>query len=230
MSTLRTALVTEAKRDAGACEFCDEFAGGVSNSFARLHSNRLGSRLISTQHGLNVLPTLGQITPGHLLLVPRHHYTAFADMPASELEAADAMKKRLTELMRPTYGDTLFFEHGVRTPGAGGCGISHAHLHIVPFPSGKEPIDELTRAFPFERISDFTDLGEIQPGRSYLYYESLDGSKHVFYPESIPSQHIRRLLAEALANHDWDWRRYGKEEDLFTTFSQASQLFAARNC
>jgi diadenosine tetraphosphate (Ap4A) HIT family hydrolase len=208
------------------CEFCDEFAGGTANSFAAHYANEVASRTILEQNGFRAMPSIGQIVPGYLLLVPNQHYRAFADMSLAELNAAQALKMDLTEQMRSTYGNCLFFEHGARTPDSGGCGISHAHLHIVPFPTEKDPVEELIRTFPFEEVSDLLELKRVQPGKSYLYYESVCGNRYVFYPLFIPSQFIRRLLAEALGIPRWDWRECGREERLLGTLSQASQLRA----
>ena len=206
------------------CEFCDEFAGGSANSFAVHYANEIASRTILEQDGFRAMPSIGQVVPGYLLLVPTRHHRAFADMSLEELNAAEALKTALTEQMRSMYGDCLFFEHGVRNPDSGGCGISHAHLHVVPFPVEKDPVDELVRAFPFEEVSSLVDLKRIQPSESYLYFESVQGNRYVFYPPYIPSQYVRRLLAEALGIPSWDWRQCGREDGLLNTLSQMSRL------
>jgi diadenosine tetraphosphate (Ap4A) HIT family hydrolase len=208
------------------CEFCDEFAGGAANSFAAYYAQELESRKIFEQDDFRVLPSLGQIMPGYLLVVPTRHFRAFADLTHEQLKAAEALKTSLTGKLRSIYGDCLLFEHGVRTSGSGGCGISHAHLHLVPFPDEKDPVEELIRAFPFEEVSNLVELGRVQPGRSYLYYESVHSKKYVFYPPFIPSQYVRRLLAEALGVGAWDWRQCGREERLLKTLSQVSELLA----
>ena len=126
------------------CEFCDEFEGGSANSFAAHYAHELESRTILEQDDFRLVPSLGQIVPGYLLLVPNHHYRAFADMSLEELKAAEALKTSLTVQMRPLYGNLLFFEHGVRASDSGGCGISHAHLHSVPFPADeKDPVAQV---------------------------------------------------------------------------------------
>jgi diadenosine tetraphosphate (Ap4A) HIT family hydrolase len=211
---------------ASHCEFCNEFAGGNANSFAGQYAREVAGRTIVEQDGFRVLPSLGQIVSGYLLLVPNYHHRAFADMSLEDLRAAEAIKTGLTERMRPMYGNLIFFEHGVRTSDSGGCGISHAHLHFVPFPDEKDPVEELTRAFPFEEVSSLLDLERVQPGQSYLYYESVRSHKYVFYPPFIPSQYVRRLLAEALGIRAWDWRQCGKEERLLSTLSQVSHLLS----
>ncbi len=208
------------------CEFCDEFAGGSANSFAVQYGNEVVSRTVFEQGGFRALPSLGQLVPGYLLLVPIHHYRALADMSAEDLNTAETLKRGLTDQMRDTYGNCLSFEHGARTPDAGGCGINHAHLHIVPFPAEKDPVEELIRAFPVEEVSNLLELKRIQPGRSYLYYESVRGKRYTFFPPTIPSQYIRSLLAEAIGIHSWDWRQCGREERFLSTLARTSRLSA----
>jgi diadenosine tetraphosphate (Ap4A) HIT family hydrolase len=208
------------------CEFCDEIAGGSANSFAARYAHELESRTILEETDFKLLPSLGQIVPGYLLLVSKRHYRALADMSLEELRGAESLKRHLVTRLYPTYGDYLFFEHGARTSASGGCGISHAHLHAVPFPSDKDPVEDLIQTFAFEEVSNFPDLKSIHPERSYLYYEAVCGGRYVFYPEFIPSQYIRRLLAEALGIQSWDWRQYGREERLLTTLSRTSELLA----
>jgi diadenosine tetraphosphate (Ap4A) HIT family hydrolase len=208
------------------CEFCDEFAGGSANSFADHYAHEVASRTILEQDGFRVLPSLGQIVPGYLLLVPKHHYRAFADMSLEELSAAEALKAHLSGQLGCTYGEYLFFEHGARASDSGGCGITHAHLHAVPFPYEKDPVEELTREFPFEEIANLSELKRVQPERSYLYYEAVRGKRYVLYPPFVPSQYIRRLLAEALGTEAWDWRQCGREERLLGTLARTSRRLA----
>ena len=210
----------------GQCEFCDEFSAGTTNSFVARYGNLLRDRTILDYDEFKILPSLGQIVPGYLLLVPKRHQRAFGDMSFEELKKAEALKTHLRDQLRSTYGEYLFFEHGARTSDSGGCGITHAHLHAVPFPCEKDPIEELTRAFPFEEIANLTELKRVQPERSYLYYEAVRGNRYMLYPSFVPSQYVRRVLAEALGTEAWDWRQSGREERLLTTLTQTSQLLA----
>lgn len=208
------------------CDFCDEFAGGSANSFARLYGDLLRCRVITEHSEFVVLPSMGQIVPGYLLLLPREHYRSFADMSESVLARAESLKTQLVRQLAPLFGKYLFFEHGVRTPDSGGCGVSHAHLHAVPFPANKEPIEKLRSDFEFVRVSGLIDLKSVAPEQSYLYYESLSKDRYVFYAPFIQSQYLRRLLAENLGVQDWDWRQVDEEETLVTTYTRASSVFA----
>jgi diadenosine tetraphosphate (Ap4A) HIT family hydrolase len=213
-------------RNDAVCEFCDEFAGGRANSFSVNYEGELRDRTILDADGFRVLPSLGQIVAGYLLLVPNRHHRAFADMSGEELTAAEALKDALAGRMRAAYGSMLFFEHGIRTHDSGGCGISHAHLHLVPCSDGSEPLDQLAEEFPFEEISAFRDLRHVREGQSYLYYETNHSKKYVFYPPFIPSQYVRRLLGENLGNARWDWREAGREQALIDTVSRVSNLLS----
>jgi diadenosine tetraphosphate (Ap4A) HIT family hydrolase len=204
------------------CEFCDEFSGGTHNSFAeRFHEDRMDRTVIETE-SLRVVPTLGQIAQGYLLIVPRHHCCAIADLPAEFLREVEQLKTRLAGSLRDTYGQYVFFEHGVRTQGSGGCGISHAHLHAIPVGTEQDPIEKLKAAFPHKRVPSLSRLGDILRDVSYLYYEDTRGECHVFYPQFLPSQYMRRILAEALGVQQWDWRTSGREESVLVTKANVS--------
>jgi diadenosine tetraphosphate (Ap4A) HIT family hydrolase len=82
------------------CEFCDEFSGGTHNSFAdRFHEGRVDRTVLETK-SLRVVPTLGQIVQGYLLIVPRHHCCALADLPVELLREIEQLKTLLANSLR----------------------------------------------------------------------------------------------------------------------------------
>src|SRR5207253_952486 len=57
-----------------ACDFCDEFAGGLRNAFAKLYGDLIQARTLVATKEFRVIPSLGQIVEGYLLVVPAKHY------------------------------------------------------------------------------------------------------------------------------------------------------------
>ena len=100
--------------------------------------------------------------------------------------------------LHSVYGDYLLFEHGTRHDNAGGCGIYHAHLHAVPFLHINDPLRQLKKAFRYDQIGGLLDLKLLDEKASYLYYKDVAGKQYVFHTEHLPSQYMRRLLAQAL--------------------------------
>lgn len=206
------------------CEFCDEFSGGNRNSFAEHYHDDHVDRTILETRGFKVVPSLGHIVEGYLLLIPRDHYCALADFPAESLRELEQLKTMLVGSLRSKYGDYVLFEHGARTENSGGCGISHAHLHAVPLPAEKDLLQTLRASFRHQQISGISGLRGIPTDCSYLYYEGVRGDCHVFYPAFLPSQYMRRLIAERLGVEHWDWRSRGREDSVLATRAYASTI------
>src|SRR5271165_2732369 len=206
------------------CDFCNEFRGNQNNAFAALYKSRPARRIAFETPSFVVMPSLGQIVLGYLLVVPKVHFVAIADMPHHTLVELEELRAKLLARLSAHYGAFLFFEHGTRTKNCGGCGITHAHLHAVPFPATADPIRRLKDQWTYHSIRQFLDLKDIPMGSSYLYYESVTNDRFAFYPEAISSQYVRRLLADALNSQDWDWRVAGRENRLVSTLSETTTL------
>jgi len=116
--------------DDGCC-FCAELAGERTE----VHDvyPQLASRLVLETDRFVAMPSLGQLAPGHLLLVPREHVTSFGELDADTRREAQDLYYRLRVGLSRRFSPVVSFEHG-SPPGAssGGCGIVHAHVHFVP--------------------------------------------------------------------------------------------------
>ena len=208
------------------CDFCSELAGCLENAFDRIYSRDLKSRLLFRSEELVVMPSLGQIADGHLLLLPIQHWTALADLPESLLKEFAVLFAGVSAILKEQYGSCVSFEHGVRPGGSGGCGISHAHLHTVPFPAELDPVDTLRTKFTYRLIEDLKEIGKQSEGMSgYLFYQDSDSRSYMFDAPRLPSQYMRRVLAEALGTNDWDWRSAGREDRLVATVNRLSNYF-----
>ena len=125
-----------------SCDFCDEFAGGCRNAFAVRYHGQITDRILCSTENFVVLPSLGQIAEGHLLILPRQHCLSLADIPHGNWGELERLSATVRRVLRSTYGTCVAFERGTRS-GGGGCGISHAHLHFVPVNNDELFIDQL---------------------------------------------------------------------------------------
>jgi diadenosine tetraphosphate (Ap4A) HIT family hydrolase len=208
------------------CDFCDEFSGGFGNAFRERYGNSVQNREVISTEGLRVFASIGQIVEGYLLIAPKAHYTALDQMPSQLLQELSAIFASLKSTVSAEFGPSLCFEHGAREPLNGGCGIYHAHLHLVPFERAHDPVAKLKTRFPYEQVCHFQDIAKVT-GRSspYLLYEDTESNKYVFLADNLPSQYVRRLLAEVLGQTNWDWRTAGREERLLNTLNRLSHRF-----
>lgn len=207
------------------CDFCDELAGGEQNAFRQRYGSEVRHRHIPISETYFLFPSLGQIAEGHVLLVPHSHVTSMAALTIAETEELEEVCGRVRRILKEVYGACIFFEHGVRRAGSGGCGIQHAHMHAVPV-QGTGVLEVLGNSFQGSSISRLADVdGAVSQELSYLYFETCQGERYVFGAPSMPSQYMRRVVCESLRKQNWDWRAVGYEPGLIATVNRFSAEF-----
>lgn len=166
-----------------------------------------------------VVPTLGMLTPGYLLVVSEEHERSFSHWTASALHSLEAYLRELTRRLAPLFGEYLIFEHGpADSPilGSGAC-IDHAHFHLIP--TANDLAAHVMAAFRWTPLADLSELRKHR-GKPYAL-ASLRGSHHVVVVDDLPTQWIRRLLAERLGTPGrWDWKRHSGLAELQTTIDR----------
>lgn len=209
-----------------ACEFCDEFSDGRNNTFILRYGPELLDRVILATERFCVIPSLGQITQGHLLVVPTGHFCSLCDLPIEHIEELENLCLVVRSTLRKTFGACVFFEHGIRGEGGGGCGIDHAHMHAVPVEAGGV-LDILSCEFSGSVVGSLAEVkGTLARTSSYLLFEDANSTRHVFPVESLPSQYMRKLVAESIGKREWDWRKCGYEPDMLSTMRLLLPIFS----
>jgi ATP adenylyltransferase len=199
-----------------ACSLCGEFQGRSAPLHTLLMPHAAESRVLSEGRHWLLVPTIGPLAPGHLMLVPRSHYYSVLSCPEEVLHEGRALLEECASKLRAIYGrDVVVFEHGA-TPGqekvCGSC-IEHAHLHVVPGPSSF--VSAALGAFDGWRSgASLAELRSEVTSHPYMLVGQL--SRGAFYArrclEPVPSQILRRILARELGDDDkWDWRRQANE-------------------
>jgi diadenosine tetraphosphate (Ap4A) HIT family hydrolase len=228
-----SAAATECKLQ--SCILCD-VQRGVADSFTRMTGLSPMLSLSNLSPNLAVMMDSFPIGDGggHLLIVPKTHYSSLAEFPDSEnLAFVVQTTARILQEMFPDHW--LFtFEHG---PGAideqrvkcGGCHVDHAHGHIVLLKRSThfDDIRDLTEetlsgldwdvaAVTTESATPFMELSAQVGSLPYLQIGMLDAerSQAVTYRQTdsektIPSQLLRRLVATAVGTPEpmaWNWK------------------------
>jgi diadenosine tetraphosphate (Ap4A) HIT family hydrolase len=181
------------------CSFCIEFSGAGTSS---------ESRIITEDGGWVLLPTVGCFSPGYCLFMPVDHVDAAADLPATDLAAAEAAVERMRERITSAFGPTIVAEHGSRDCqlGAGCC--THCHLHLIPVPDAAlvTAVYQETGG-PGTALSSLAELPDAVEG-PYLYLSPRPG-RHLLWPADarFARQYVRRVCAglHGLPGQ-YDWR------------------------
>jgi diadenosine tetraphosphate (Ap4A) HIT family hydrolase len=192
------------------CTFCNQFQDGSSKGISGLVFGEDFDRILYQDHDFVIIPGLGQINEGYLLIVPRKHIWCIRDLPKQLHTPFLALKERVKSILENEYSSPIvFFEHGVNSSRleAGAC-IEHAHFHALPCNADVQ--SRLMEFYPFDSTEGISNLWRRTPTTSnYLYFESEDGALYTEAKDPIPCQFFRRLLAEKLGKPDtWNWCFY----------------------
>jgi diadenosine tetraphosphate (Ap4A) HIT family hydrolase len=77
-----------------------------------------------------VIPSLGPVTAGHVMVVSRSHAPNLAAMGPSVIDEYNALVESISA--RPGFGDLLEGEHGAAADSPGGACITHTHVNLIP--------------------------------------------------------------------------------------------------
>ncbi len=162
-----------------------------------------------------IVPGLGSLVPGYLLLVTHDHFQNFSCLPSEAHREFRALKLAIFNWTRLVYGSCTVFEHGSFGDGSGGC-IDHAHLHFLGADIDLAGhIDQIIG----ERYSINSPILISEESRNYLYIRQNSNKSAVYYPEKdLERQYLRKICAKLLGKPEfWDYRFHFFEENIHHT-------------
>lgn len=202
------------------CEFCSEFRKPSISRFGQVYRTYADDRIVAQCGDLVAMPTIGQLFPGSLLVLPKFHTETMSSLPNAMLQELEVFLADLVAVISQN-GPVISFEHGARCTTGGGCGIYHAHMHIVPLPM-EVSIDELLPSNDdlqaFKAVSSLSEgLYMLRSSPEYLIVRDSEYNVRFADIQSLsghyPSQYFRRVLSELFNLEDsWDWRNYNTPE------------------
>jgi hypothetical protein len=91
----------------------------------------------------------------------------------------------------------------------------------MPLPGITDPVDALKLRFPYTELAHVNQINKQSAGLpSYLFYQDSATRLYLFDTGPLPSQYMRRILADTVGHQDWDWRAAGKEDRLLATIER----------
>jgi diadenosine tetraphosphate (Ap4A) HIT family hydrolase len=205
------------------CAFCSHLV--------RDNSTEDWNRPLLESPNFVVLPSLGALVEGWLLIVPKKHFISLGALPDSLMDEFSALKCEVVQLTEEIYGSIALFEHG---PSAAkhkvGCGVDHAHLHIVPV------VEDLALA-----VASFLPEGArwqdanldscrtaFEQGSDYLYLEQAPGFGRIVVHDQLGSQLFRRAIAASSGiRDDYNWREHPQFANVRETIETVRKAIAA---
>jgi ATP adenylyltransferase len=199
-------------RSIDGCSFCEELLDAQNITLPAVkgffQEFRYNKRILIETDGFFVVPSLGALVSGHVLILPKQHYYSVGEMASTDLAQFDMLVQRVQSLLLLVYGSCCSFEHGcVEGVGKAGACIDHAHLHMLPLKTDLRAAIE-SKFGPGTEIHQLSELGKFVSRQvPYLYYQSPSGWSRAYEARQAPSQFFRQLIcATAHITASWDWK------------------------
>ena len=207
------------------CVFCREIGGSKDTNFA-VRYPEMKSRILHETKSLLAFPCIGQLAKGHFLIIPKVHDCTFRQIYRRLNSLKEELREQISrvhEILGMKPESSLFFEHGALDEKNGGCGIYHAHIHVVPNVSFILPKEVFNFSKQKRSPDIISSLDQLSSDVSYVLAGSVRSG---FYSEPIefhlPSQTLRKNVACQLGNSNWDWRNVFREEWLISILKEAN--------
>lgn len=199
--------------DISPCHLCAQIMGDAQNDLISktLNEDEYQQRVAMETESFVVIPSLGPLAEGHMLLCTRGHLASFAEIPKKCYDDYNDARASLKACLEQHYEASIWiFEHGMGLFGGRQlCTVDHAHMHFVPLPKDFK----LKNRFLQNWISFDGTIANMKlrsNGQEYLYLQTPDGHFMSDVDSTIPSQYLRKIIAEGQGNHDWNWREHLK--------------------
>jgi ATP adenylyltransferase len=194
--------------------------------FRNYHSKEFYNEILFESESFIVIPTLGSLVEGWLLIVPKNEYLSLqcidSDSLLSELEE---LSQSVGEFVVKEFGYVTMFEHGAVQPKSTvGCGVDFAHLHLVPINFNLlEGVEKfLDIKYEWKKVSSLKDaIKTSEKGTEYLFLTDHLGNSLITQSEKIQSQLFRKVIAYFLeVPEKFDWKKFHETENVFKTISR----------
>ncbi|WP_339713820.1 HIT domain-containing protein [uncultured Kriegella sp.] len=211
------------------CCICSQIQGEQENDLIStlLNEKLYTRRIILENESFAVIPSLGAITPGHLIICPKKHIKSFAQLDEGLEVDYYEIKEKISTILRKAYeSDIHYFEHGTaRNSSKVFCTVDHAHMHIIPC---NVFIDSfLFKDFLWVKANNtISSLRNVVDNDEYIYYESPEEKIFVAKStnEEFESQYMRKVFRLALKqNSDWNWRETPNAEEANEVYNLLKQ-------
>lgn len=182
------------------CSLCRAVANACGPQSKR---NRENTVLASSKSFL-VLPCVGPLVPGHVLVVSRDHAPSLSAMGAAAIQEYDRLAaKYLCDPLFPG-GDALEAEHGAVDSDSGSACVVHTHVHWIPGHARFASVLDGRAA----RLSIGDKLVNLKSTNGpYVFTRASGKPAHFYDAKGLSSQALRRAICEEEESTNWDWKQ-----------------------
>jgi ATP adenylyltransferase len=179
------------------------------------------------------VPSVGALIEGWLLVVPKMPSPCLAHLSSSAFSELESFLAEIVPIVESSYGPITIFEHGSTvTTSPIGCGVDHAHLHLVPAKCDLQAgAQRMASNIRWSGISSFKALRD-QAHDGYWFVQQPYGSGNcnvgICTDSAPPSQLFRKVIATNLGRPEaFDWKTGLGETRIAATVGRLSQYLVS---
>jgi diadenosine tetraphosphate (Ap4A) HIT family hydrolase len=180
---------------ARGCALCVAVADATGGGESFLHNRKL----METERFV-VLPSVGPVVPGHVMVVSKSHWHSLASMGPLAIREYESLAARLRTAPLLRDADPLEAEHGATGEDKAGACVIHTHVHWVP--GMGQFWNEFKQHLSLRRERDLFEVSN--NGGTYIFVRA-SAKRAIYEAQGLRSQTIRRILCGILDREDTDW-------------------------
>ncbi|HEY0432330.1 MAG TPA: hypothetical protein VGC95_00575 [Chitinophagaceae bacterium] len=178
-----------------------------------------------------VLPTVGALVEGWLLVVPRIPFMSFGQLPEQLFSEFEEFLSKVAQTVEEAYGPFSVFEHGAAVGSNPiGCGVDYAHMHLMPQKCDLLlAAQEIATNIDWQTISSVREIrNHADSQRGYWFVQQTFGITQPYLGlcknNNPPSQLFRKAIANKLGRPlSFDWKAAAEEAVIAKTVNTLTQ-------
>lgn len=174
--------------------------------FCNIDNSKIENTIIEETDNFYILPTLGSLVDGYLLIISKKHMNSMSELSNQEKEEYESILKKYRNLFYLKYGRfPIIFEHGspVIDSDMKANSVLHAHTHIVNHHYFDE--QKVIEKMNFKQVAG---LNMLTNKHNYIMYLNQNNVLYVTNQFEAVSQIMRKLIAEDLGCENmFDWKK-----------------------
>lgn len=199
-------------------------------SFRNYHAKEFYNEILFESTNFIVIPSLGSLVEGWLLIVPKTEYLSLRCICDDELlSELDILANSVKDVLVREYGGVVMFEHGaINKNSTVGCGVDYAHLHLVPSENnlirGLE--DFLDIKYDWKSVINLKEaILSLDISKEYLFYRDVNGDSFIAQENAFPSQLFRKVIAHYInMSEEFDWKKNYGIGNIHNTISKLKMI------
>lgn len=186
--------------------------------FCNIDNKKIENTILDESDSFYVLPAVGSLVDGYILLVAKRHISAMSHLTKKENREYERLIEEYRNIFKNIYGYyPIIFEHGTVNPmKKSASSVNHAHTHVV----NHRFMDE-RYILEYLKLQKIESLQDIDIKSNYIMYMNEKGETYISYDFKPISQMMRILIAKDLNSEEtFDWQKFRHDDNMLSTIKK----------